>query len=71
MASISRLRYALYNALFNVQFDEQELFDELLVQKSRLLNLLNVGPRSAGEQKEITSGLSLRISVALVLMDLR
>ncbi|KAF7759783.1 hypothetical protein Agabi119p4_11478 [Agaricus bisporus var. burnettii] len=56
MASISRLRHALYNALFNVQFDEQELFDELLVQKSRLLNLLNVGQRSADEQKEIATG---------------
>jgi nuclear pore complex protein Nup205 len=71
MASISRLRYALYNALFNVQFDEQELFDELLVQKSRLLNLLNVGPRNADEQREIASGVFLCIFMILALMDLR
>ncbi|KAF9445985.1 hypothetical protein P691DRAFT_777187 [Macrolepiota fuliginosa MF-IS2] len=58
MESISRLRNTLYKALSptNVQYNEQELFDELMVQKPRLLKLLDVGQRNAQEQKEIESG---------------
>lgn len=35
---------------------EQELFDELIIQKPRLVNLLDVGGRSQQEQREIESG---------------
>jgi len=35
---------------------EQELFDELMVQKPCLLTLLDVGGRSQQEQREIESG---------------
>lgn len=59
MESISRLRSALYKALSptNVQYSEQELFDELMVQKPRLLKLLDVGQRNLQEQREIESGM--------------
>jgi nuclear pore complex protein Nup205 len=58
MESISRLRTALYKALSpsNIQYNEEELFDELMVQKPRLLKLLDVGQMNAQEQKEIESG---------------
>ncbi|KAG6907715.1 hypothetical protein DXG01_007628 [Tephrocybe rancida] len=58
MEPISRLRELLVRALDSGLLDhgEQELFDELMVQKPHLLRLLNVGPRNATEQKEIESG---------------
>jgi nuclear pore complex protein Nup205 len=58
MESISRLRSLLLNALDprGLQKDEQELFDELMLHKSCLLSLLDVGPRSAQEQNELQSG---------------
>ncbi|KAF8970600.1 nucleoporin Nup186/Nup192/Nup205 [Flammula alnicola] len=58
MNSIHRLREALLRALSSQdsQHDEQELFDELMVQKPRLLKLFDVGPRNAQEQREIESG---------------
>ncbi|KXN92702.1 hypothetical protein AN958_06980 [Leucoagaricus sp. SymC.cos] len=58
MDSISRLRHSLYSALSpaNIHYNEQELFDELMVQKPRLLKLLDAGQRSSQEQKEIESG---------------
>ncbi|KAG6810860.1 hypothetical protein H0H92_010044 [Tricholoma furcatifolium] len=58
MESISRLRELLIRVLDSGLLDngEQELFDELMVQKPRLLRLLEVGPRNAAEQKEIESG---------------
>jgi len=58
MESISRLRAILLDSLGprGSQRGEPELFDELMHQKSRLLNLFNVGPRSVEEQNEIHSG---------------
>ncbi|KAF5345807.1 hypothetical protein D9756_010889 [Leucocoprinus leucothites] len=58
MESISRLRAALYKALSpaTAYYNEQELFDELMVQKPHLLKLLDVGQRNLQEQKEIESG---------------
>ncbi|KAG6856850.1 hypothetical protein H0H87_012908 [Tephrocybe sp. NHM501043] len=58
MESISRLRELLFRAINSGLLDhgEQELFDELMVQKPRLLRPLDVGPKSAAEQKEIESG---------------
>ncbi|KAG6865339.1 hypothetical protein C0991_003376 [Blastosporella zonata] len=58
MESISRLRELLVKVLDSGLLDhgEQELFDELMVQKPRLLRLLNIGPKSPSEQKEIESG---------------
>lgn len=56
--------------MLNVSSDEahngnQELFEELMVQKPRLLKLVDVGPRSAQEQKEVESGMP-EYSVAVV-----
>jgi len=58
MRSISQLREALLNVFLqeSTSYDEQELFDELMVQKPRLLALLHVGSRNSEEQKEIESG---------------
>ncbi|KAG5340572.1 hypothetical protein C0989_001177 [Termitomyces sp. Mn162] len=58
MQSISRLRELLVTVLDTglLNHGEQELFDELMVQKPRLLRLLDVGPRNAAEQKGIESG---------------
>jgi len=58
MNTIHRLREALLKALSPQESrnDEQELFDELMVQKSRLIKLFDVGPRNAQEQREIESG---------------
>ena len=58
MNSIYRLRESLYRALSSpeTQNDESELFDELMVQKPRLLKLLDVGPRNVQEQRELESG---------------
>jgi nuclear pore complex protein Nup205 len=61
MESISRLRGLIIRVLSpnEAYHVEQELFDELMVQKPRLLNLLDVGRRSQQEQREIESGESL------------
>ena len=58
MNSIHRLRESLYRALSSPEShdDELELFDELMIQKPRLLKLLDVGPRNAQEQRELESG---------------
>lgn len=57
MNSIHRLREALFKVLSTPEHHgEQELFDELMVQKSRLLKLFDVGPRNPQEQREIESG---------------
>ncbi|KAJ7620549.1 nucleoporin Nup186/Nup192/Nup205 [Mycena polygramma] len=58
MESIARLRVVLLNALSGrgVQHGEQELFDELMVHKSCLVNLFDVGPRNPQEQRELESG---------------
>ena len=59
MESISLLRTLMVAALTsNLEtYAEQELFDELMVQKPRLLNLLDVGARDQQEQHEIESGM--------------
>ncbi|EGO28547.1 hypothetical protein SERLADRAFT_413403 [Serpula lacrymans var. lacrymans S7.9] len=58
MESISRLRSALLTALGSrgSQHGEQELFDELLIHKPRLLELFDVGASSQQEQRELQSG---------------
>ncbi|KAF5375401.1 hypothetical protein D9615_007995 [Tricholomella constricta] len=58
MNSITRLREILVRTLESERYQhgEQELFDELMVQKPVLLRLLNTGARNAQEQKEIESG---------------
>ena len=58
MGPISELWEVLLNVLLpeNTSYDEQELFDELMVQKPRLLALLDVGSRNPKEQKEVESG---------------
>ncbi|GLB44615.1 putative nuclear pore complex scaffold, nucleoporins 186/192/205 [Lyophyllum shimeji] len=58
MESLSRLREILVRVLDSgvVPHGEHELFDELMVRQSRLLRLLDVGPRNPQEQKEIESG---------------
>lgn len=60
MESILALRNVLLAALSSSGADdfEQELFDELTVNKSRLLHVFNFGPRSAQELKEVESGAS-------------
>lgn len=58
MDSISRLREALLHALTGriAPHGEQDIFDELMVHKSRLLQVFDVGPRSSQQQKELESG---------------
>jgi len=58
MESISRLRAVLLDSFGprGSQRGGQELFDELMVHKTRLLSLFDVGPRNAQEQSEIQSG---------------
>ncbi|KAF7421056.1 hypothetical protein PC9H_011576 [Pleurotus ostreatus] len=58
MDSISRLREALLHALTGriAPHGEQDIFDELMVHKSRLLQVFDVGPRSPQQQKELESG---------------
>jgi nuclear pore complex protein Nup205 len=61
MESVSRLRDVLVRTLASgpEMHGEQELFDELMVQKPRLLNLLNFGRRNQQEQRDIESGESI------------
>ncbi|KAJ6619045.1 nucleoporin Nup186/Nup192/Nup205 [Mycena sp. CBHHK59/15] len=58
MESIVRLRVVLLNAISGrgIHHGEQELFDELMVHKSTLLNLFDVGARNPQEQRELESG---------------
>ncbi|KIJ60466.1 hypothetical protein HYDPIDRAFT_98637 [Hydnomerulius pinastri MD-312] len=56
MDSISRLRNVLATTLSSRGHGEQELFDELMVHKSRLRELFQVGPCSPQEQRELQSG---------------
>lgn len=58
MSSISRLREVLIRILTTSEpeHDEQELFEQLMIQKPRLLKLLDVGPRNPQEQQEVESG---------------
>ncbi|TDL27118.1 hypothetical protein BD410DRAFT_714859 [Rickenella mellea] len=55
MVRISTLRATLINALGRLEGD-QELFDELTVQKASLLKVFDFGPRSQQELKELESG---------------
>jgi len=61
METISRLRSALLNALGGggSQHAEQEVFDELMVHKARLVKVFDVGIRNVDHQKEMESGPSL------------
>ena len=58
MNSISWLREVLIRVLTTPEpeLDEQELFEQLMIQKPRLLKLLDVGPRNPQEQREVESG---------------
>lgn len=56
MESISRLRSVLLNSLSSRGHGEQELFDELMLHKQRLLELFEVGQNSQQEQQELQSG---------------
>ncbi|KAF8183807.1 nucleoporin Nup186/Nup192/Nup205 [Mycena galopus ATCC 62051] len=58
METIGRLRLVLLNTIGGrgVQHGEQELFDELMVHKSCLLDLFDVGARNPQEQRELESG---------------
>ncbi|ESK89924.1 nucleoporin [Moniliophthora roreri MCA 2997] len=58
METISRLRAVLINALDNrgSQYAEQEVFDELIIHKPRLVKVFDVGIRDVEQQKEIESG---------------
>lgn len=60
MEGISALRTTLLTALndHGAQNVQQELFDGLMVNKSRLSTLFDVGPRNAQEQKEVELGTS-------------
>jgi hypothetical protein len=58
MNTIHRLREVLSRVLASpdTSHNGQELFDELMVQKARLLKLFDVGLRNPQEQREIESG---------------
>ncbi|KAF9219350.1 hypothetical protein BS17DRAFT_804452 [Gyrodon lividus] len=56
MESISTLRSVLATTLTSRGHGEQELFDELMIHKSRLRDLFNVGQSSPQEQRELQSG---------------
>jgi nuclear pore complex protein Nup205 len=58
MESISRLRETLLRVLSGrVTLEiEQECFDELMIQKPRLLNVLDVGQSNSEEKREVESG---------------
>ena len=58
MESILALRDVLLAALSSTDANdlEQELFDELTVNKPRLLNVFSFGHRSAQELKEVEGG---------------
>lgn len=56
MESISRLRSVLLTSLNSRGHGEQELFDELMMHKQRLLELFEVGQSSQQEQQELRSG---------------
>jgi hypothetical protein len=58
MESISQLHAAVLSAFGSrgMPQGEQKLFDELMAHKTCLLNIFDVGPRNAHEQREIESG---------------
>ncbi|KAG6331906.1 hypothetical protein ID866_7182, partial [Astraeus odoratus] len=56
METISGLRSILLTTISSRGHGEQELFDELMVHKSRLQDLFDVGPCSPQEQRELQSG---------------
>ena len=64
MESVSALRAVLTSTLIGGgdQDADQELFDELTVNKPLLMKVFDFGPRSAEEQREIDSGMCLHHS---------
>ncbi|KAF9006925.1 nucleoporin Nup186/Nup192/Nup205 [Cyathus striatus] len=58
MDSISRLKDVLAKVMAHQDshYDEQELFDELMVQKPRLMKVLDFGHMNDQEKKELESG---------------
>ncbi len=59
MSTTHRLKESLLRALSSQEShdDEQELFDQLMVQKPHLLKLFDFGTRNPREQTELESGL--------------
>ncbi len=62
MSTTHRLKESLLRALSSQEShdDEQELFDQLMVQKPHLLKLFDFGTRNLREQTELESGLQKR-----------
>jgi len=57
METTSRLRSILVGILNSrIHHAEQEIFDELVVHKARLLNVFDVGSRDPQQQRELESG---------------
>lgn len=58
MDSISSLRSTLISSLDSTEAlgAEQDLFDELTVNRPRLLKVLDFGPRNPQEQRDVDSG---------------
>lgn len=59
MESVARLRSVIVEALGSQgqQTIQQELFDELMIHRPRLLKVFDVGSRDAQQQREIESGM--------------
>ena len=66
MASLTHLN-ALLSGIVNtgVTSDDQEVFDLLLTHRPNLLRILDVGPQSDGERRELQSG-AWRVSVLVI-----
>lgn len=62
MESITALRSVLATTLTARAHSEQDLFDDLILHKSRLRGLLDVGQPSPQEQRELQSGPSSSLS---------
>ena len=58
MESISRLRAVILASLGGrgLHNGEQELFEELMAHRTRLLNVFDVGARNPQQQRDIESG---------------
>ena len=65
MASTSRLRAILLSNLNSPgsHDDHQQFFEQLMSHRGPLLNLYDIGPRSAQEQREVESGECFRVSL--------
>lgn len=70
MNAIHRLRDVLSRTLSSPEIsNDQELFDQLMVQKTQLLKLFEVGPRNPQEQRELESGQRMFVQVIRKYLD--